>query len=1139
MRKLFLAIFVCILSLYAQNANSQSLIASQDFEATPQTPTLTYSNTNGALITGSSASTDRPASSTFYSGGAQAWQVTNASGKLRFDNFSGLGTYTNKYLKLRLAAWSIGSTGNGMDGTDSISILISLDGGTTWSRELVVNGNSNAYWHYSTGTGNASTTYDGDNTATIFTPGGGGARTTDGYSTMQINLPNSCTQVKMFVSFINNATAERWTIDDVQLWGTLSSTNDQLSDIISNTSFSPGSNISYLNYTGTDLTLSNSIELGQFIIRDGGGAADGDIVSTILTALNFSVTNGANLERIALYDGSTELAEIAGGATASFTGLNIIAPDGSTKTFSLRANFKTTVTDNQQISAKITSATASNSGSGFAASDAGGAETSTSGDNNRIEVIATQLNFVQNTTSPTGVNVAMAPAPTVSANDVNSNRDLDFTGAIQITSTGTLQGTPVSVNAVNGLATFSSLTHTATGNALQLTAASTGLSNVLSSLFDIILASNQTDYFRTRASGAWSDILVWESSGNGTDWVNATIAPNHISSGITILNGHNVNANSKVSLDQTVVNTGGTLTLTSDSLIINDNIAGDDLVINGTLINIGSIIKMNTGATVKFNSGGLYQHNRNGGAIIPATWDVNSTCELTGLTSLVPSGLGQVFGNFTVNSTSMNTNLNLTGSLTTVNGNFWIQNTGTTSIRMIANSPSTSVLDVGKDLIINDDFNMSSGSASVTINVKGNVIATMAIDESGTGTDNKIVMNGLTSQTIDAPSGFTNDVSLVIDNAAGVQLVNNTLSKRLTLTNGLLSLGGYNFTMTINYVLTGGSQSSHIVTNSSGRLILNTNASGVAYTFPVGNTTNVQPAVITFDAAPGAGTLSGAFISGKPTTLGLPVTENTDNINSTSVAGIWEITSALTGNYTAEFTGNNFSDIIDYSKLHLLKRADASSNWTLNGTHVSPSGSNSSATVSRTGVSGFSQFAFGGEYSVALPIKLLSFSANSVSNGNLLKWSTSDEVNNYGFEIENSEDGVNYTRLGFVPAKPIISTRSINNYQFMDAKFYSGNIYYRLKQLDNNGSFSYSKSILISQLDKSITLYPTRAENELHIDGLTKESDFQIIDMLGNTIQKGKLKAGTNILNVNYLLPGNYVFQLLDYSSYSSKFVKQ
>src|SRR5438045_1736253 len=79
------------------------------------------------------------------------------------------------------------------------------------------------------------------------------------------------------------------------------------------------------------------------------------------------------------------------------------------------------------------------------------------------------------------------------------------------------------------------------------------------------------------------------------------------------------------------------------------------------------------------------------GTIPTATWDPNSTCEIIGYTTGgPPTGLGQSFGNFTWNATNQGTtNINLAGTLTTVNGNFTVLSTGTTGSLRLESSAVT------------------------------------------------------------------------------------------------------------------------------------------------------------------------------------------------------------------------------------------------------------------------------------------------------------------------------------------------------------------------------------------------------------------------------------------------------------------
>ena len=256
------------------------------------------------------------------------------------------------------------------------------------------------------------------------------------------------------------------------------------SDIITNASFTPSSNIAYATYQDTTLTTSNSVDVGEFTIRDGAGSTDADAQATTLNSITFSVANYANLRKVAIFDGTNNIATLNAASTLTFNGLSLAAADGGTKTFLLRATFAAFVTDNQQFSFTVTAASASGSGSTFAAAAAGGAASPTTGDYNRIEVAATTLAFVQQPSSAS-INTAISPAVTVKAVDALGNYDYDVT-SVSLTATGaTLSGSPVSATPSNGLATFSTLTFTNTGTGITLTAASNGLSGVTSSSFSV------------------------------------------------------------------------------------------------------------------------------------------------------------------------------------------------------------------------------------------------------------------------------------------------------------------------------------------------------------------------------------------------------------------------------------------------------------------------------------------------------------------------------------------------------------------------------------------------------------------------------------------------------------------------------
>jgi len=275
---------------------------------------------------------------------------------------------------------------------------------------------------------------------------------------------------------------------------TSSALNSTDSDIIASTDFETNNVTEDIDYTLYDnvasgLTTGNSIKIGEFIIRDGGGSDDGDGLSTILTSLDFDILGNEYLAALAIFDGSTNISEVTVvDPTITFTGLNLIAPSFDTKIFDVYATFNTAVTDNEQIELTISSATSDAiTGSGFEFSNAGGAGSPIAGNDNRIEVVRSKLIFGQ---QPTDVNMfeVITAAPTVLAVDENDNIDLDYTGgSVLIGSVLTLDGSATNTyNTVNGIAVFDNLIFSEQGDDVLIATPLDGFTIGVSDTFSVI-----------------------------------------------------------------------------------------------------------------------------------------------------------------------------------------------------------------------------------------------------------------------------------------------------------------------------------------------------------------------------------------------------------------------------------------------------------------------------------------------------------------------------------------------------------------------------------------------------------------------------------------------------------------------------
>jgi len=97
-------------------------------------------------------------------------------------------------------------------------------------------------------------------------------------------------------------------------------------------------------------------------------------------------------------------------------------------------------------------------------------------------------------------------------------------------------------------------------------------------------------------------------------------------------------------------------------------------------------------------------------------------------------------------------------------------------------------------------------------------------------------------------------------------------------------------------------------------------------------------------------------------------------------------------------------------------------------------------------------------YNMWVPVELISFTASVKAGDVVLRWSTASELNNFGFEIERSYDGRNFFTIGFINGSG--TTTEQRNYIFKDQPG-RNNIYYRLRQVDFDGSFEYSNTTFI------------------------------------------------------------------------------
>jgi hypothetical protein len=192
-----------------------------------------------------------------------------------------------------------------------------------------------------------------------------------------------------------------------------------------------------------------------------------------------------------------------------------------------------------------------------------------------------------------------------------------------------------------------------------------------------------------------------------------------------------------------------------------------------------------------------------------------------------------------------------------------------------------------------------------------------------------------------------------------------------------------------------------------------------------------------------------------------------------------------------------------------------------------------------------SPFTFGVEtQGNPLPAELVNFEVFPTNEGRArLEWITSLEINNEGFEVQRSKDGIEFETIGWIDGNG--NSTNTNYYTAFDNSPYKGQSYYRLKQIDFDGTTAYSpiRNFFLdgkaNSVDLEIEVFPIPAQDQLYvnligsIDGT--EIQIELANMLGQTILKTK-KAETGkrgfVLDVSDLPRGNYLLKV----SYGDRF---
>jgi hypothetical protein len=190
-------------------------------------------------------------------------------------------------------------------------------------------------------------------------------------------------------------------------------------------------------------------------------------------------------------------------------------------------------------------------------------------------------------------------------------------------------------------------------------------------------------------------------------------------------------------------------------------------------------------------------------------------------------------------------------------------------------------------------------------------------------------------------------------------------------------------------------------------------------------------------------------------------------------------------------------------------------------------------------VRGYGVFTFGSPNpDVPLPVALTHFTASFQHNNVILDWETSSEQNSSHFNVQRSKDGLVFNTIGRITSAGN-STDNIK-YQFTDAKVaddLAGAVYYRLEQVDVDGSTDYSSVVVVLLPDEAFAIkgvYPNPFQGDLviNITGAKEQRLFiRLLDVKGRQLleQNVTILVGENIMPVmrgNHLQAGIYILEV-------------
>ena len=534
--------------------------------------------------------------------------------------------------------------------------------------------------------------------------------------------------------------------------------------------------------------------------------------------------------------------------------------------------------------------------------------------------------------------------------------------------------------------------------------------------------------------------------------------------------------------------------------------------------------------------------------------------DLNGKTLTYSGGYGITTTNGGLIGDAVQSKLNLTTSSQITDGLFQSEIYDLT-IADNASVSSSGSYTISNSLIVGNDATFTKEDG-YTIIFKGDVVNNGSIIDGTSGIfGGSIVFNNTVNQTISGqPVSIAN---LEVVKASGKLIV----STPITVT-GKLEMNG-NIDNPSSLITLGNSSepgsliyTSGTITGALRRYFPSTPGSSTY--FPVGNTSNTRGATIAFTSSPGANQYltvkyqGGAAGGTAPLYTGLPLTTGDGVlIQNFDEEGYWEINptandyaqSINTTPYTITLQMKNLSNVNDRSTVRIIKAAGSNNSsqhhsaWTALTFDANAVSGNSNSDFTVTGTStGFSWFGAGSGNNNPLPVELVSFSGLCEEGVVNLTWQTASEFNSSHFDVEKSRDGENWQLLSTVPSAG--TSNELITYQSFDKNGTNGNNYYRLRQVDIDGTEKVYDPINVSCTEETpgyFSSFPNPSGTSFQVVVNNKEligtCTLNMVDATGKVMEQREIEVneGINMFVINQELnPGIYFLNITNGSKSTS-----